>query len=167
MGLETLLLAGTIASGVSAVAGTVAAVEQGKAEQDSLYQQEVELNKIAAGDAAEAARLADKKAAEAIAGMEAIGGYGSYNDTRLQLEMAGLKGLDIARIESNRARQAAQLQAARKSVANAVVGSFFGGVGQLAGTAISHVGGKKLLDTQQRQRDFDLHNTQQLDSGKG
>jgi hypothetical protein len=162
MGLATILLA---ISGAATVVQTVAGVEQAKAEQEDLYQQEIELNKIAASEAAEAARRADKKAAEAIAGMEAIGGYGSYNDHRLQLEIAGLKGLDLARIESNRSRQAAQLYAARRSVANAAVGQFFGGLGQFAGSVAGYYGTKKLLGVQKAQHDIELRRVQHLDSG--
>lgn len=164
MGLETLLIAGTIVSGVATVAQTMGTVSDAKAERERLYQQEVELNKIAAAESADAARRADKKAAEAIAAMEAIGGFGSYNDTRLQLEMAGLKGLDLARIESNRARQAANLLAARRSLANQAVGAVFGGLGQMAGNIIGYYGGKSILDADAVKKAEDLKKVQDLGS---
>jgi hypothetical protein len=166
MGLETLLIAGAIAGGVSTVVSTVGAVNEAEAEAERLYQQEVELNKIAAAEASDAAREADKKAAAAIAAMEAIGGFGSYNDTRLQLEMAGLKGLDLARIESNRARQAANLLSARKSALAAGQNAIFTGIGQLAGTTLSYYGGKSILQADKVKKVEDLNTTRDLDKGK-
>lgn len=164
MGIETALMVGMVASAATAAVSTYGAVQQAKAEQDAAYQQEVELNKIAASEASDAALRADKKAAEAMAAMEAMGGFGSYNDTRLQLEMAGLKGLDLARIESNRSRQAAQLYAARKSLANQAVNATIKGVGQMVGSVANYYGSMGLLDAQKTAQVAELENVQNLGS---
>lgn len=134
MGIETALLVGAVVATAATVVSTVGEVEAIKAEQDASYLQETELNKIAAAEAGDATRRADKRAADAIAAMESLGGFGSYNDTRLQMEMAGLKGLDLARIESNRARQAAQLYQARRALGKQASGAVIKGVGSIAST---------------------------------
>ncbi len=153
---------GLIVSAASAAVSTYGAVQQAKAEQKQAYQQEVELNKIAASEASDAVDRADKRAAEAMAAMEAMGGFGSYNDERLQLEMAGLKGLDLARIESNRSRQAAQLYAARKSLANSAVNSTVKGIGQVAGSVANYYGQMGLLKELRAGRDEELANVSNL-----
>ncbi len=116
MGLETFLIS-TGLSLLSTMSANKAAEKQAEAEQEELLRQEFEANKAATEEATDLAEARDREAAAARAAMEAIGGFGSVNDERAQMEIAGLKGLDLSRIEGNRSRQARQFQSGRKAAA--------------------------------------------------
>lgn len=88
---------------------------QAKAEQEEFRRRQEEENRAAAADASDRALAAAKATAEGIAAMESIGGFGSVNDERLEMEIAGTAGLDLARIESNRQARNAVHRAGAKA----------------------------------------------------
>lgn len=120
MGGFELMIAGALAGKLlSSVGQKDAIADQAKNEMQELKRQQEEENKRAAAEKSDRAMQADKQAAQALAAMEAIGGFGSVNDDRLQMEIAGTAGLDLARIEGGRNARNAALRAAQKATRNA------------------------------------------------
>ena len=118
MGLETFLIVSAASVGLSALSADQAqdaAYKQAEAEQEELFRQREEADRQAAREASDLAREMDAAAAKARVAMEALGGAGSVNDLRAQAEIAGLKSVDIARIEANRTNRAEALASAAKA----------------------------------------------------
>lgn len=141
MGIETALLVGSLASGLlSSMQGQSATQEAAAAEQDELRRQQEEANKRAAEDKSDRALEGDKAAAAATVAMAEVGGAGSLNDSRKQAEIAGLTGLDLARLEGNRTRKIGSLVAAQKSVRQKASAEITAARGKFFGDALS-IGG--------------------------
>ena len=116
MGASAFLFASLGANFLTATEQQKAAAQSAKAQQAEILRQGEIVNVQAAEDKSDAALRMDKAMASARAAMEAIGGFGSINDERVQAEIAGLKGLDLARIENNRETKTASLQARAAAV---------------------------------------------------
>ncbi len=116
MGVEVFLLASLGASLLGTIQEQSGIADQAEAQQAELLRQEELANVQAAEDKSDTALRMDKAMASARAAMEAIGGFGSINDERAQAEIAGVKGLDLARIENNRKNKTASIRASAAAV---------------------------------------------------
>ncbi len=139
MGVEVLLLASLGTSLLGTIQQQSGIAAQAEAQQAELLRQEELANVQAAEDKSDTALRMDKAMARARAAMEAIGGFGSINDERAQAEIAGLKGLDLARIENNRENKTASIRANAASVRARAQGAIdkasFDFLGSALGTA--------------------------------
>ena len=116
MATGALLAAVVVVAFLQARAEQEAISDQAEAQQEELTRQQGVANEIAQEDKSVLAAEADRQASSALVAMEVIGGAGSANDIRLQGEIGGVAGLDLARIEGNRRREIAARQSEKKSV---------------------------------------------------
>lgn len=139
MGVSVLLLASLGTSLLGTIQQQEGIAAQAEAQQAELLRQEELANVQAAEDKSDTALRMDKAAARVRAAMEAIGGFGSINDERSQAEIAGLKGLNLARIESNRLNKTAGIRASAAAVRaksqGAIDSASFAFLGTALGTA--------------------------------
>ncbi len=89
--------------------------QQFKADNREITRQQGTVNELAGEDKSDIAREADRAAASAMAAMEVVGGSGSQNEARLNAEIHGIKGIDLARLEGSRRREIAALQSRKES----------------------------------------------------
>lgn len=157
-----MMAAGLASNFLTTMAANDATAKQAEAEQEELRRQQEENNRIAAEEASDRAIEADKAAASAIAAMEAIGGFGSANDDRLQMEIAGVKGLDLARIEGNRTARNASLRASQKAVRNRAKSTIQQNNSAFLGSALSSGSSFFALSGAQQRRGASVENSRQL-----
>lgn len=117
-----------------------------KDQQKEMLRQQKEANLRAQEEKSERAKIADKQFASAIVAMETVGGAGSQNEASILAEIAGNKGLDLARIEGNRRREISSLQsssnAARKEGKAAIKASQAQFLSTALGNAATYAGSK-------------------------
>ncbi len=92
-----------------------AAARQAEAEIEELDRQREFVDEEAATQKSARVRQADKDDATMQVGLVIMGGAGSVNEARLSQEVGYYEGLDIARLEGNRRRQAESLKASQES----------------------------------------------------
>lgn len=154
MGIETFLIASVASGFLGSMQEQAGIKEQAEAQQEELRRQQEEANRQAAEEKSDLALEMDKRLASARAAMEAIGGFGSVNDERAQAEIAGLKGLDLARIEGNRSRQVDALKAAQRSVRKKAKASIIQSQSAFLSSALS-AGADMSMFNAQREREAD------------
>jgi hypothetical protein len=156
-----MIAAGLASNFLTTMAANDATAKQAEAEQEELRRQQEENNRIAAEEASDRAIEADKAAASAIAAMEAIGGFGSANDDRLQMEIAGVKGLDLARIEGNRTARNAALKASQQAVRTQAKSTIQQNNSAFLGSALSAGSSFFSLQGSQQRRGASVENSRQ------
>jgi len=161
MGIETFLFASLGASLLGTIEQQSGIAAQAEAQQAELLRQEELANVQAAEDKSDTALRMDKALASARAAMEAIGGFGSINDENAQAEIAGLKGLDLARIENNRQNKTASLRASAAAVRAKAQGAIDQAGFEFLGTALATGGQFALLSEQRTFQD------EQLEAARG
>lgn len=132
-----------------------AAMEQARAQQDEFVRQQNEVDRQAAEERSDIAREADKRAAAAIAAMEAIGGAGSINDARVQAEIAGIKAIDLSRLEGNRMRKVASLDASIQTARSKARATIAGAKGGFLSSALKGAGTALSIQADADQREFE------------
>ncbi len=153
MGVEVFLFASLGASLLGTIQQQSGIADQAAAQQAELLRQEELANVQAAEDKSDTALRMDKAMASARAAMEAIGGFGSINDERAQAEIAGLKGLDLSRIESNRMNKTASIRASAAAVRAKAQGAIDQASFDFLGSALQTGGDFALLSELDAARD--------------
>ena len=97
----------------AAAAQAEAAARQAEGEIKELDRQREFVDEKAAADKSERVRESDRMNASMLVGMADMGGEGTSNEARLSQEVGFYEGLDIARLEGNRTRQAESLRASQ------------------------------------------------------
>ncbi len=156
MGTPALLLASTGLSLLSSMSEQKAIEKQAQAEQTELVRQQNERDRIAAEEKADAVREADRRAAAAIVAMEARGGAGSQNEGRFAREIAGLKALDLSRLEGNRSADVASLQASIKASRNRAKSAISKSRASFLSDSLGNLGQYNEFKERQADRDEDV-----------
>jgi len=98
-----------------------AAAIQAESEIKELDRQREFVDEEAATQKSARVREADRMEASMLVGMADMGGEGSANEARLSQEVGFYEGLDIARLEGNRTRQAESLKSQQVSAKNTAI----------------------------------------------
>ena len=132
--------------------------EQSQLEIDEFNRQQDEADLIAAEKKSDRVRQADKEIASITASLSEVGALGTVNELRAVGEQGFLEGLDIARIEGNRRREVASLQAAKRASATGARSS--AAVGKIkskaAGIRFLGSGLNIVADAQFKQKQLDI-----------
>ncbi len=123
MGIETMILIG-ISVAMMAVSTMFqnqalgdqnkALAEQNRLDQEELTRQQEEVNDQSDEQKSDTARRADADFASMIVAMADGGGAGGVNQLRLGVDIGGIEGINLARIEGNRRRQVESIQAQKQ-----------------------------------------------------
>lgn len=113
-----------LVSAVGAKSQASAAASQARAQADQARlqiaefdRQQDEVEAIAAEKKSDRVRAADKEIGSIVASLSEVGALGTVNELRFVQEAGFLEGLDVARIESNRRREVAGLEASKEAAA--------------------------------------------------
>lgn len=138
-----LALVATIAQGVLGVLSAqqegAAAADQAEAEAAEFRRQQDVAKEREREAMSDRTRQADREMASMIAAMAENGGLGTTNATGLAVDIGGIEGLDLARIQGNTRREIEALESrARASIArgrNAVKNASLSALGSVIGAS--------------------------------